>query len=231
MTQQAVHDSVMLRADQMRVALSLSTQTILNLMNYGIRDTVIRTLPYFLEFYEVDGFNIMGAANKQFPINMLGSHPIRVVATDPDDASLHDARYCSPQEFYTVNQNSRNPPANYAPIYTIWGDTTPHQRVFRILPATIVTCVADIWQSPADLAIDTSAFASIIGVPAGYEIAVVYRTLALCLQKLNQTKKMETAFKSYAEEVGRLTARKKQEMIARREQQQILAPTNEALPQ
>jgi hypothetical protein len=226
-TQKQCLDNAKIRVGQLNVALSLDDQTMMNLLNYAIRDVVLRTLPYHLEFYEVDGFNILGATNKQFPITMLGSAPIRVNATNPDTSTLVDARYATPNEFYTAIIDSRNPPKNFSPIYTIWGDGTPHRRVFRILPTTIVTCTADIWQAPADLAIDTTDYSTVVKVPAGWEIAVVMALVVKALTKLQEQDKMKRVQQQYEEEVGRLLKQKMDQMQSVREQQTALLPIKE----
>lgn len=227
MTQKDCLDEILLSANQLEVSENLNVGLILTYMNWAIRKVGSDTFPYRLDWYYVRGFNIIGTP--QLPLSILGGRPARIMCANPDDATINPARYCStPNEFWFSQKDdgtTQNPEiaTNSSPMYFIGDDATDF-RVVTIWPTTIVAATAEFYQLPPDLKTDKTDYNTDLGVPPGYDRAVVLATLSRCYQKISETEKMVRIFKQYEGEIKGLEPAEYARKVAMRNNLRALPP-------
>ena len=121
-TYQDVIDEVIFRLSKYRVAENFDTGTIENCLNRAVQSVYIKTLPYKDWAYKAR----INVINGTWLTERFVKHE-RVLLSVSGNAPYQEARYASPQEYFTVTDWSNNQIWNTSsvdnPVFTIYGNT------------------------------------------------------------------------------------------------------------
>ena len=183
MTYQDVIDEVIFRLSKYRVAENFSTGEIEDALNRAIQSVFIKSLPYKDWAYKAR----IAIANGTWLTERYVKHE-RVLLSVSGNPPYQEARYASPQEYFTVTDWSNNQIWNTAsvdnPVFTIYGNTIYCSPTIvpqsDPLTANSVSGFIECYLIPDKQSTNTA----VIPIPFEYEEMVILETLLRIIDKV-----------------------------------------------